>query len=171
MKKILFFLSFFLYVGLSAQNLSLNELIALRRMELADAENFLTNKGWHYKEGTAPDGEKLGVALFVYRPKSDYKQAESFIAYYYQEDGTRRLSIQIHTQAKYLEYLAGVNKFAPSPLNTKIKEGSLVKIYVGSTTTFHFITTARNNGLGSTGSVWKLYLVENSDYESGFGYN
>lgn len=170
MKKILLAVLLFVFVGLSAQNLSLNELISLRKMDLDQAETFLTDKGWNYKGGSTPDEGTMGIAKFVYTRRGDFNYAESFLYFYYSSFGQNRVNIQINNKAKYLEYLTGIKKFAPSPINTKVEGDDLVKIYAGKTTTFEVTTSTGDNRYGETGSVWLLLIVENSDYENQFGY-
>ena len=170
MKKHLLFVLLFVFVGLSAQNLSLNELISLRKMSLDDAETYLTNKGWQYSKGSEAEEGKLGTAQFVLGSSGDFSFAESFLTIIHQYGSVSRISIQVSKLPKYMEYLNGVKKFAPNPINTKIDDGDLVKIYVGATTTFEFATTTASTRYGSTKTTWNLLIAENDDYENQFGY-
>lgn len=170
MKKILLTILLFVFVGLSAQNLSLNELIALRKMDLDGVESFLTKKGWHYKTGESPEEGKLGMAHFVYGTAGDFDYAESFLTFYYPVYGENRIGIQIGKSQKATEYLEAIKRFAPSPINTKVENGNLIKIYAGATTTFEFTTTKTRNSFGDDLASWFLFIVENEDYETQFGY-
>ena len=170
MKKNLLFVLFFLCVGLSAQNLSLNELIALRKMDLDDAESYLVNKGWTFIKGSEPTDETLGKAIFAYGASSTYDYAESFVSIYYRTFGENRINIQFTEQNKYNEFLAGVRKFAPTPINTKVEDNKLVKVYSGATTTFESSSGVGSNRYGDQMPRWHLFIVENQDYETEFGY-
>ena len=123
-----------------------------------------------YKEGRAPGDGKMGSAIFVYGATHDFEYAESFLNFYYSYLGENRLSIQISKNAKYVEYLSGVKKFAPTPINSKIVDGDLVKIHKGATTTFEFTIGTASNRFGNTKSSWSLFIVENEDYGDQFGY-
>lgn len=170
MKKILLFALLFVCIGLSAQNLSLNELISLRKMSLDEAETYLTNKGWRYSQGSEAGEGNLGTAEFVFGTSGDFSYAESFLSIMHYYGSVKRVGIQISKLPKYTEYLNGVKKFASSPINTKIDKGDLVKIYVGATTTFEFTTTTVSTRYGSTKTSWYLLIAENEDYGTQFGY-
>lgn len=171
MRKILFLgLLFLMTVQVSAQNLSLSELISLRKMDLDEAETFLTKRGWHYRTGEAPEEGKLGSAEFVYGSNGDFDYAESFLRFYYRVYGENRIGIQIGKSQKATEYLEAIKRFAPSPINTKVENGNLIKIYVGATTTFELTTTKSRNKFGDDLASWNLFIVENEDYGEEFGY-
>ncbi|MFN3020132.1 hypothetical protein ACK1KB_03970 [Chryseobacterium sp. TY3] len=164
MKKLLFFIAIMCCVATYAQNLTLNELISLRKMDIEQVEDFLTKKGWKFKDVTTPEEGSLGMLSFVYNSNSDFDYAESFLRYYFGEYGQEnRIWIQISRQSKYSEYLQGVKKFGKGPY-TMADNGNLKKIYSGATTAFEFTTTTASNKYGDTGSVWYLLIVENSDY-------
>ncbi|MFW2134999.1 hypothetical protein ACK2M7_01720 [Chryseobacterium sp. TY4] len=139
-------------------------------MSLHDAETYLTNKGWQYSEGSEAGEGKMGTAKFVFGSSGDFSFAESFLSIVHQYGSVKRISVQMNKLAKYTEYLNGVKKFAPSPINTKIVDGDLLKIYVGATTTFEFATTTTNTLDGNTKTTWLLFIAENDDYETQFGY-
>lgn len=170
MKKNLLFVLFFLCVGLSAQNLSLNELIEMRKESLEEVETNLTRKGWQYNTGKEPTENSLGISRFVYLPKGSYNFAESFLNFYYNTFKESRIHIQVSNQSKYLEYLEAAKKIAIIPVYSKIDNGNLVKIYVGSTTTFEFTTSNTRSSSGEIVSIWKLLIAENEDYYDNFDY-
>lgn len=167
MKKFLFFIAILCCVASYAQNLTLNELISLRKMDIDEVENFLTKKGWKFKEATEPQDGKLGRLSFVYNASSDFDYAESFIYYLYGDysDEENRIGIQITKQGKYTEYLQGVKKFGKDPY-TMVEGGNLKKIYVGATTAFEFTTSTGNNAFGDTRPSWSLFIAEKSDYSN-----
>ena len=171
MKKMLLLVFFTLSTLVFCQNLTLSELISLRKMSLEEAETYLTKKGWQYKGGTEAEVEKLGKAEFVYNASDDLKYGHSFIHLLYMQEQVKRIAIQTSEMLRYTEYLDGVNKFAASPKNTKIVEGDLVKIFIGPTTTFAFTTTTLNNSSGSTKTSWLLLIAENEDYNTAFGFD
>lgn len=171
MKNLLTLILLCFTMGLSAQNLSLNELIALRKMGLDEVESFLTKKGWHYKTGESALDEKMGMAQFVYGTDGDFDYAESFLNFYYPPVyGENRIGIQIGKRQKATEYLEAIKRFAPSPITTKVENGNLIKIYAGATTTFEFTTTKTTDIFGDDLAFWNLFIVENEDYETQFGY-
>lgn len=170
MKKTLLFIALLLSTLSLAQNLTLNELISLRKMDLEDVESFLTKKGWNFKNGTEPQSDKLGSAIFVYGTDGDYEYAESFLNFYYSLDGTNRLSIQISKLNKYNEYLSAVKSFSPTLVKSSIENDNLQKVYKGATTTFQFTTSTSNTRYGDTKAAWGLFIVGNEDYETQYGY-
>ena len=172
MKKLFFLVMTFLSILGYGQNLSLSELISLRKMSLEDTETYLTNKGWNYKEGEEETNEKLGSLTFVYGTNGDYEYAQSFLNKYYSSYVVEnRISIQTNKQSKYLEYLNAVKGFNAILIFTGTIDGNLIKVYQGATLTFIFKTGTSNNSLGDTKSMWVLNIWTNEDYDSMLPFN
>lgn len=166
MKKLIFLLMALVSITVYSQNLSLSELMSLRKMSLEDTENYLSNRGWQYKEGEEESEDKFGLLSFVYGTNGDFEFAESFLYKMYSTYEEDRISIQISKQQKYLEYLNAVKKFNAKLLKTATSDGYLVKIYQGATTTFIFKTGTSSNNLGDTKSMWILSIWSNEDFNS-----
>ena len=48
-----------------AQNLSLDEILKLRKNDIGYVEEYLTNKGWNFLEAKEPSEEEMGSATFT----------------------------------------------------------------------------------------------------------
>ena len=171
MKKLLFLLMTFTSMSAFSQNLSLTELISLRKMSLEDTETFLTNKGWQFKDVEEPTYDRLGRVTFLYGTTGDYEYAESFVYKYYKLLHEGRIVVQISSLTKYMQYLNSVKAFKPLLIFSGSDNGDLIKVYQGTTTTFIFRTSKSTNRLGDAVSSWSLGLWTNDDYNITLPFN
>ncbi|APD07535.1 hypothetical protein UJ101_02031 [Flavobacteriaceae bacterium UJ101] len=122
-----------------AQNLTANELIALRKLSVVELEEKLINKGWEYYS-SKNNPNFLNRITFTYN-KSEYNdKAESFITYFWENSNStsNQVSVQIHEKRKYLEYLNKVKSFKPKLIKSDVNSNGIKKIYQGATTTYIF---------------------------------
>lgn len=154
MKRSLLFSTLFVFMGLSAQNLSLNELIALRKMSMEEGEIFLTTKGWKYKEGE--NNELFTTVQYVLNNKQN-GSAEAFLALLYATT-EHRLWMQFANAGKYNEFIASVKELKLRLVNNGIDQtGALMKEYQGATTTVSLKTSKLRQGTATS------YYIEMKD--------
>lgn len=163
MKKLLLFVLLASFSFGYGQNLSLSQLMSLRTMDLDDAETYLTQRGWNYKDSEEETDTTLGLVNFVYGTNGDFNYAESFLRKLFSYSGTNVIAIQIGKQNKYLEYLSAVKSFNPQLIFSGPEDGRLVKTYQGATTTFKFETTTANTYSGNEKASWMLTIYSNDD--------
>ena len=164
MKKLLLFVLLTSFSFGYGQNLSLSQLMSLRTMDLDDAETYLTQRGWSYKEGEEETDTTLGLVSFVYDTNGDFDYAQSFLVKMFSNYGTNRITIQIGKQPKYFEYLSAVKIFNPQLIYSGPVDGKLVKTYQGATTTFKFETVTVKTSFGNDKTSWILRIYSNEDY-------
>lgn len=157
----------------TAQNLTLDELITLRKKNIADVEEYLSNKNWAFHRSTKPEIFNLGELVFTYKKSNFDDSAESFIKYFYSDASDRkRLAIQINVKEKYTTYLNKVKSLGCKLIDTKVDEGIIKKIYQGKSTTFIFsIGTNKEEFSMSTSTIYGLYILDNSDYNQNFSFD
>lgn len=167
MRKILTFCAIIFICNITkAQNLTIAQILEIKRKDLGKVEEYLTAKGWQFSEANEPTDDKLGSVIFAYNKSSFSSSAESFINFYYTNYSPKtRVSIQLHRKNKYSEYLNAINNYGCKLISTKVKEGRLVKIYRGITTTFEVSSTTSSNGA----SIWNIFVVSNEDYDLNWG--
>lgn len=166
-------LVFILIYSLSfSQNLTLDELISLRKRNLATVEEKLTLKGWSFIRGEEPQSGNLGKATFAYNKSSYEDKAESFINYLYSDFSERkRIDIQIVKKEKYNLYLARIKALGCKLIDSNISEGNIKKIYQGATLTFIISISTQKEDYSSTSTLYNFFVVENSDYRINFDEN
>lgn len=164
MKRFLLFFGLLITSVTFAQNLSLSQLMTLRKMSLEDAEIKLNNEGWQYSRGKAPVLNRLGHAEFVYGAEDDFQFAEAFLSFLYGTDSESRVVIQFSKLSKYRDYLTEVKGFSPTLIKNNIEEGNLVKVYQGKTTTFIFTSATTENKFGGDMPSWTLAIMDNESY-------
>ena len=154
-----------------SQNLTLDELLSLRKKDLATIEEKLTLKGWSFIKGTEPDYSNLGEATFAFNKSSYEDKAESFLSYMYSDVRERkRIDIQISKKDKYNLYLARIKSLGCKLIDSKISDGSIKKAYQGATTTF-IVTISTQEDFQSTKTVYHILIVDNIDYRVNFQEN
>lgn len=164
MKKLLLFVLLTSFSFGYGQNLSLSQLMSLRTMPLDDTETYLTQRGWSYKDGEEETEENLGYINFIYGSNGSFEYAESFLTKIFSSYRGDRITIQVGTRTKYLEYLNAVKSFNPRLIFSGPEDGNLVKTYQGATTTFKFITATTNTYTGNDKTNWLLIIYSNEDF-------
>lgn len=180
MSKLLFIT--FLFIGFASlgQNVTLNDLLTLRKSNTIEVEEFLTSKNWDLFKIENPTSEFMGTLTFAYEVSNyDKSKAQSFINYFYNFSGSSNiLSIQSSLKDKYLYFLNEVKKFNPKLIfsdvknvpsnyeNDKINWGysEIIKVYQGKTTTFEFVIKKEDR----KEELYILRLYENSDYNNNY---
>jgi hypothetical protein len=169
MKKLYIISSFFLGFISFSQNITLDDLISLRKKKLANLEETLTLKGWSFIRGNEPEYENLGTATFAYKQSSFEDKAESFIIYMYSETSpTKRINIQMHKKDKYNLFLARIKSLGCKLLESKIDAGNIKKVYQGATLTFMISISTQKDDFSSTSTIYHFLILENSDYINNF---
>lgn len=149
-----------------AQNLTLAQVLEVRKKNLGEAEEYLTLKGWEFFEANEPTEEKMGTATFTFNKDNMSGRAQSFLRYMYSSySNTTRLSIQVNRKEKYTEYINAIKGYGCTMISSKVKDGSLVKVYRGKTTTFEVTSTTSENAFGEATVSWLFLIADNFDYD------
>lgn len=162
------FTLFFLTIRLISysQNLTLEELLALRKKDLPTAEEYLTMKKWQFIS-SSNQNNVFYKGSFAYNKNSFDDSAESFISLYTSEQPKRnRLDIQIHKTEKYNSYITRIKVLGCKLIDSKIEYDEIKKIYQGATTTFIITTsTVEDEVYTATSTVYHIFILENVEYE------
>ena len=152
-----------------SQNLTVDELLKLRQSEIGYVEEYLTSKGWSFLEAKEPTDERMGNATFTYK-KNDYDDtAQSFLNFLYSSYSLRkRITIQVNKVEAYNSYISRIKSLGCKLVNSKIKEGDIVKIYRGPSTTFQITTSTVTNDFNSRKTVYHFLICDNDDYIENF---
>lgn len=176
MKKTLLIISFFIELTTFGQNVTLNELIELRKSSIIGVEEFLTLRNWEFVEARKPVEKTIGnvkgttnegYITFAYNKDKYSNRANSFIYYFYSNDNIyhNRIFFQMSNLSKYKEVLNSVKKFNPKLVDSYVNEdGNIEKVYQGKTTTFIFTTSVAEGDLNIKSSVYYLTIIDNGKY-------
>jgi hypothetical protein len=155
---------------LFAQNLSMAQLLELRKKTLGEAEEYLTSMGWEFAETQEPKpyNNELGYMTFTYDKDFMQKSAQSHISYLWSDcEGQSCKSIvdiQFDNNKKYNEYINSIKIYGCKLLKSSItEEGNFIKYYKGKTTTI-IITTSKGR---YQQPLWRIRLYSNIDYPDG----
>jgi hypothetical protein len=164
--KQLLLLSAFLLISNSvlSQNLTIAQLLEIKKKDLGNAEEYLTAKGWEFNDAEEPTYDKLGNATFT------YNKAESFLQFYFSSySDITRISIQVNKKAKYNEYINAIKSYGCKLIDSKIEDGGIVKIYRGATTTFRVLSNTSSNFFNEETAFWHIFIASNEDYDLNWG--
>lgn len=152
-------------MDLLSQNLTIDELLKLRKNEIGYVEEYLTGKNWSFLEANEPSEENMGSATFAYKKNNYDETAQSFLHFFYSGSSDRkRIGIQVNKVESYNTYVARVKSLGCKLVDSKIKDGEIIKIYMGPTTTFKISTTTVKNDFDSRKTVYYLFIIDNDDY-------
>ena len=167
MKKITFLVILVLTTLVNvAQNLTMAQLLELKKKNLGEAEEFLTLKGWEFLNASEPTEEKMGVATFTFNKDYMSDRAQSFLRYMYSANSnTIRLTIQVFKKEKYNEYTNAIKGYGCKMIDSKIEDGNLIKVYRGKTTTIEITSTTTENAYGEASVSWVFLIADNFDYD------
>ncbi len=151
-------------INIFSQNLSLNEIISLRKKNLADFEEYLNSRGWKFE--SSEKGKLVNSISFTFNKREINNRAESFIDLKFKSDYSLViLNIQISNQTKYNEYLTKVKSKGCKLIDSEITNDGIIKIYQGPDTTFRFeASKAENESLNSSAYIYFLTLFDTKDY-------
>jgi hypothetical protein len=169
MKPILIsFFLFFFSKTLIAQNITLAQILEIKKKDLGSAEEFLTAKGWEFTEGIEPADGKLGTATFAYNKfKNKINGVDSFLTFMYSDYSNKtRIAMTIFKKEKYNEYINSIKSFGCKLISSKVENGAIIKIYRGQTTTFYIESRTYNNYDNESSSEWNISVVSNNDFNT-----
>lgn len=171
MKKFLLLSAFVLFSNnVLSQNLTLAQILEIKKKDLGNAEEYLTAKGWEFKEAEEPTYDKLGKAIFTYNKSGMSNKAESFLIFFYDNYSDKtRISIQVHIKTKYNEYINAIKSFGCKLIKSKVENGDIVKVYRGATTTFKVTSSTSTNIYNAESAIWTLSIITNEDYDLYWG--
>ncbi|QTV04864.1 hypothetical protein [Faecalibacter bovis] len=162
MKKIFLLFTILLSFSAFAQNLTLSEVLAIRKMELGDADEFLTAKGWNFL--SAEEFEDSSEAIYTYK-KSLYEDiAESFLHYNYSTYNDRiTVGIQVNSNTKLNTYVNQIKAWGGKLVKSYIEDGEVIKIYQGSTMTYIISTSSQTNNFDALQTYHFISIITNED--------
>ncbi|HAD80414.1 MAG TPA: hypothetical protein DCF99_15000 [Flavobacteriaceae bacterium] len=165
MKKYLTFIIVLFSISIFSQNITLGELLSLRKKDVAEVDEYLTLKRWSFIEAEEP-GDKLGNITYAYGKNIYSDEALSFINYYYSDySTTKRISIQIHKASILNSYVNQIKAWGGRLYDSYVENGSITKIYRGSTMTYKVVTDTQSNGFGGTNTLHYFVIYTNDDYD------
>ena len=166
MKNLTLLIMLIHFAGFS-QNVTLDELINLRKKNLTIVEETLSSKGWTYINGESPNLYGLGKATFAYKKSTYDDTALSFLTYYYSEDNSEsKITIQINTKDKYNSFLLRLKALGFKLMNSEISEGSIIKNYkVKSTSIKIEISTSKEELSDVTKTYYHFVIYSNINFD------
>lgn len=166
MRKILYLVAVLLgAIVVQAQNLTMNQLLALRKMDLGAADEYLTARGWGLMKANEAEGKTLAYTQYAFDRIPLSEMAQSFLNYI---DGgvnySSRIVIYVFNKNKYTEYLNAIKSYGCKMILSEIKDGMLEKVYQGATTTFIITSSATKNEDGEDQVTWIFSILLNDAY-------
>jgi hypothetical protein len=170
MKKTFIFLLFCFSVTNYSQNLTLDELISLRKKDIANVEEYLTTKGWEFLSSNEGIDGAFNKASFTFNKSPYDDKADAFFTYLNSNiTGRIRVNFQVHKLEKYNAYLARIKSYGCKLIDSSISDGEIKKVYQGATTTFIVsVETQKEKYSSSTKTTYQIFIIDNSDYELNF---
>jgi hypothetical protein len=171
MKQFLLAFAFLLISqNILSQNLTLAQILEVKKKDIGNAEEYLTAKGWEFMEAEEPTNEKLGYATFTYNKSNMSDLAESFFSFYYSSySDEKRIFIQVNNKAKYNEYMNSIKGYGCKLIDSKIEDGKIVKIYRGASTTFKISSSTSTNFYNEASAIWNIIITSNIEYDLVWG--
>ncbi|WP_428742040.1 hypothetical protein [Tenacibaculum sp.] len=151
----------------SSQNLSLQQLLSVRKKNIAEAEEYLTKRNWSLINAKSPTSDKYGGLSFAYNKSNFSNKAESFLMLYFSgnENYPNRLNIQIHEKEKYNEYITQIKNWKGKIYDSYIDDDAFYKVYQGSTMTYVISTSTQKDDFSSTSTIYNFFITENEDFK------
>lgn len=170
MKKTFSLILFCLSLTNYAQNLTLDELISLRKKNIANVEEYLTAKGWEFLSSNEGIDGAFNKVSFTFKKSVYDDKAEAFFSYLNSNvTGRIRVNLQVHKPEKYNAYLARIKSYGCRLIHSSIADGEIKKVYQGTTTTFMVsIETQKEEYSSSAKTLYQIFIIENLDYALNF---
>lgn len=163
-------LSFF---NLKAQNLSMGDLLQIRKMNIGAADDFLTSKGWEFSDAEEQSEGELASVGWTYNNNINKKINNSNLYIYFSEFDKNnvqenRIYLFLNDKIKYFEYLNAIKNYDCKLIETEIKNGRLKKVYSSNTITFEIESSVIEDSIGNNLLSWTILILSNYDYLMNF---
>ncbi|KAF2335103.1 hypothetical protein [Flavobacterium daemonense] len=163
MKKFIFLVLFFSCSNnFYCQNLTLDELIDLRKCDVAEVEEFVTQKDWTFLSANAPQHNEMASATFTYNKSDTNDLAESFLTYAY-SDTTNRLNLQFANKDQYNSYVNRLKILGYDFIVSKVQNDAIIKLYLGKGLTIELTVFSKNEN-NITTTTYNLLMTSSNDY-------
>ncbi len=155
---------------LFAQNLTMSQLLEIKKKDIGNAEDYLVSKGWEFLEAKEPTWDKFGSVAFTYEKDNMSSRAVSFLIYLFSDVSSQtRVLIQVHKKEKYTEYVNAIKSYGCEMVSSKVENNEIVKVYRGATTTFIIRSGTSENYFNEQSAVWTFSILSNDDYDLNYG--
>lgn len=150
------------------QNLTLDQVIAIRPKSIGALEEYLTVKNWQMTEARDATEDTRGSVHFAFNKNAYDDTAESFLSVYYSSNPllSNRLSIQVNRRNNYNAYMSRLKALPYKLVKSKIEDGSIIKIYKSKSIAIEVITSTSTNDLSVTKTLYTFNMANLNDYES-----
>lgn len=167
MKKIFFLICVFYSISnLYSQNITLDELISLRKKDLAEIEEFVSNKNWAFLSANEITDDKMGKAIFTFNKSIYNDSAECFLTYLYSDTRTR-LNLQFINKDQYNRYISRLKTLGSQLILSKVKANRIIKTYQIAKTIIQVTISSKNENNISEIS-YAIFIITNEDYNANF---
>lgn len=152
-----------------SQNLSFDQVLNLRKNNLAQVEEYLSSRGWSFLEGAASTDSTLASATFTYKRSTYEDKAESFLLFVSSSDNSsNRVRLQVVKKDIYELYLARIKALGCKLIKSEIVDGGIIKVYQGATTTIKINILTDKDEDYSTKTAYLFFILDNYDYSINF---
>ncbi|MBU3662403.1 MAG: hypothetical protein FGM41_04300 [Bacteroidetes bacterium] len=150
------------------QNLTLSQILEIKKMDLGNVEEFLSARNWDIYNIQEVEPKDYSTLTFSYNSKKA-EEVESYLTYYHSVYYiNKRIEIQLHNKTKYNEYINSIKGYRCKLINSKVKQGEIIKVYRGATTTFIVRTIPPSAEEGQETVFWIIFIVSNVEYDNFF---
>ncbi len=155
----LFILSFSL--KLSAQNVSLDQLLVLRGKSLVYVEEFLTARKWELTGSEEYSLFKLGSATFAYEKSYLDDKALSFLTFDYNpyNSNDNEITIQINRSSTYVQFVNRIKALQYKLLNSTTEDDRLIKRYTKGNTIIRVVSKVTKDDYSTSTKTVYLFQI------------
>lgn len=167
MKRFLFFTFLLFFTSISfGQNLTLSQVLSIRKQNIGNAEEYLTHRKWKFFGAKEPKDGYLGYLDFAYNVSTFDDKAESFLTLYYSNysSSDNPISIRVVKEAKYNEYVNQIKAWGGKIIKSYVEDDRLYKIYQGSTMTYIVSTFTQDESIYSKKTGYDFLIMTNENY-------
>jgi hypothetical protein len=157
-------------ISLNAQNLTMDQLLEIKKKDIGSAEDYLAANGWEFMEESEPYWDKLGSVVYAFAMDYTIQRAESVLFYVYNDITSEiRIVVQVREKEKYSEYVKAIMDYDCEMVSSKVENNESVKLYQGAITTFMIRSGSSGNYFNEHSDVWTFSIFSNDDYDQNYG--
>lgn len=166
MKHFIKLITFLLLILLTntgfGQNLSLDELVDLRKKNLTKFIEYLNPKGWINSNEARLEASEQSSDYF----RLSNKASKSTIEFLSSNDiKTNRISIHVSQKETYSQYVTKIISLGYRLIKAELENGDIIKVYQGKKNTIKVTTiTDKTNYSSATINTYKFLILSNEDY-------
>ena len=153
----------FLSSEISAQSLTLDQLILFQKKDVSEINDILVSKGWVFSNSTDETDDNYGITKWSYdKNKWEEGKAQAWLTQSFAEDCPSRIVYQISSKQVYVAIKQSITSYGMKKIESKVGENIISTVYQGKN---YIVRIESLIGESNDNSYYIFSIFTKDDYE------